>query len=327
MKRVWVLVVVVVVIVAVARGCYRPSLDTTSLSPMVYLPLVLREHRAPDKRFGIAEHTPEEAELLGLAGADYVSGQWRLPLVDLVGLEGDTAVFLRPTERPHWSTWLLCSWSAADGWYDEAGCREWVENHPGMDYIVGNELSVGGSVGDGHWVSTDDYARWYHEAWNLIKGEDPTASVAPYGSVGQTTAGILLAVWDSYLAQFGTPLPVDFYPVHHYCHNRDEPWWCFTKLSHWIDWLERHRGSRWQGPQDYRLTEWGLMAWAGPVPLDTALALMEGMIPRLKANNIGITQHAWWPSGNDEWPSQGTWLVEDGKRTKLGDMYSKLALE
>lgn len=310
------------VIVAAYMRLHRPFISplTTISTLPVYLPLVLRGQRIPDRRFGIAEHTPEEAALLSLTGADYISGQWRLPL------EGDTVVFLRPTERPHWSTWKLCSWSAVHGWYDEAGCREWVHTHPSTIYIIGNELSVVGSVGDGYWVDANGYARWYHEAQALIEAEDPTAVIAPYGPVGSTTAGLLLAVWDSYQRQFDELLPADFYPIHHYCHRGDEPWWCWQKLAHWIDWVERHRGTHWQGPRDYWLTEWGLMAWDVPVPEDAALGLMTNMVAELRDNDIGISHHAWWPSCNSSWPDSCTWLVEDGKITRLGKRYFELSL-
>lgn len=331
-------VAVALVVAAVCPHVYRFvfPLDVTFTSPVVYLPLVYRQWRLPDERIGIAEHTPLEAELLGLAGADYVSGQWRLPLpgdcrCSTIPLPGDTAVFLRPTERPHWSTWKLCSWSAANGWYDEAGCRQWVEQNPGMIYVVGNEISLDdpafydGCVGDGYWVDTDQYPRWYREAWELIKSEDPTAVVAPYGPVGQVAAGTLLAVWDSYREQFGTLLQADFYPVHHYCKINDGAGWCWTKLTHWISWLERHRGTHWVGPRDYWLTEWGLPAWSHPIPLEASLALMEGMIPRLLDNDIGITQSAWWPSCL-EWPDC-TLLIRGGQVTRLGERYLELATE
>lgn len=317
--------IVAAALVIVAVYTYQPFVSPlTIISPVeVYLPLVVRQRRPPDTRIGVAEHTPQEALLLGLAAADYVSGQWRLPL------PGDTAVFLRPTERPHWSTWLLCSWSARDGWYDEDGCREWVQEHPGMIYIVGNELSIGldplgGTVGDGYWVDARQYAQWYQAARKLIKAADPTATIAPYGPVGQVTAGLLLAVWDSYQKQFGTPLPADFYSVHHYCQPNDGPDWCWTKLTHWIDWLEQHRGTHWAGPRDYRVTEWGLSAWARPIPIEASLDLMAGMIPRLLDNDIGITQSAWWPSCL-EWP-HCTLLVRGGRVTELGAAYLRLAL-
>ena len=317
------LVVVVVVLVVVAyTGLRRPFVSPLTItSPVVYLPLVLREHRVPDSRLGIAEHTPREAGLLGLAGADYISGQWRLPL------PGDTAVFPRPSERPHWSTWLLCSWSAAKGWYDKEGCREWIEKNPGMIYVVGNELSFqDGNIGDGFWIDADQYPRWYRAAWELIKSEDPTATIAPYGPA-QGKGGLLLAVWDSYHEQYGELMPVDFYPVHFYCQTTDAPWWCWTKITHWIAWLERHRGTRWAGPRDYRLTEWGLMAWHEPVPQDVSLALMSGVIPELRNNTIGISQHSWWPSCNGGWPDQCTLLVWGGRPTALGERYLELALE
>ncbi len=313
--------VVVAVVAVVAYPRLSSVLPLTAISPVAYLPLVLREYRVPDSRFGVAEHTPWQAELLGLAGADYISGQWRLPL------PGDTAVFLRPTERPHPSTWLLCSWSATNGWYDKEGCRQWIERNPGMDYITGNELSFqDGSIGDGFWVDAAGYARWYHDVWEFIKAADPTATIAPYGPA-QHKGGLLIAVWDSYQEQFGELMPADFQPVHFYCEVTDAPWWCWRKLSNWVGWLERQRGIYWVGPQDYRLTEWGLKAWDEPVPQAVSLALMEEVIPWLKSNTLGITNHAWWPSCNSGWPDQCTLLIRGDQVTEPGHAYLKLALE
>lgn len=316
-------IAIALVVIATYAYLHRPFISplTTFTSP-IYLPLVFRNHRfAPDERFGVAEYTPEQAVLLGLADAQFVAGHWRLPL------DGDTAIFLHPTERTHWSNWLLCSWSVADDWWhDEDGCREWISTNPGMIYVIGNELGVcadGG--GDGDWIDTTQYARWYREARALIKIEDPTALVAPYGPVGQVTAGLLIAVWESHAAQFGALLQADFYPVHHYCNPNDGPGWCWTKLTHWISWLESHRGTHWVGPRDYWLTEWGLPAWSQPAPLANALALMEGMIPRLQDNDLGITQHAWWPSCNHAWFDQCTLLIRGGQPTELGVKYLELA--
>jgi len=296
----------------------RSSLSVTFFSPSIYLPLVFKNHgTTPDQRFGVAEYTPAQAELLGLAGADYISGQWRLPV------EGDTVVFFTVTERDHRSTWLLCSWSPVAGWYDEQGCREWIQKHPGTIYIVGNELTLGSPIGLGDLINAKQYARWYHDARTLILEEDSTATIAPYGPC-QDAGGLLISVWNSYQEQFGVRLPADFYPVHFYCQVADEPWWCWTKLTHWIDWLEQHRGTHWTGPRDYWVTEWGLMAWLEPVPQDVALALMDGVIPELRNNTIGISQHAWWPSCL-KWPDC-TLLIRGGQVTRLGERYLELAL-
>jgi len=316
-----IIVLTVVMAYPYTRREFTSPLDITFTS-LVYLPAVLRNHRSvPDARFGIAEHTPTEAALLGLADARFIAGHWRLPL------DGDTAIFLHPTERTHWSNWLLCSWSVADDWWhDEAGCRAWIREHPGMVYIIGNELGAPADLGgDGDWIDTTQYARWYHEAWALIKDEDPTAIVAPYGPVGQIAAGLLIDVWNSHLSQFGSRLQADFYPIHHYCNPNDGPTWCWTKLTHWIGWLEAHRGTHWVGPRDYWLLEWGLPAWSDPIPIEASLELMAGMTPRLQANTIGISIHAWWPSCL-EWP-HCTLLVKGGRPTALGERYLELALQ
>lgn len=319
------LVAVVIVVVLIISLCMPPQpfvspLATTFVTP-IYLPLVFKNHRAsPDTRFGIAEHTPEQAGLLGLANAYFIAGHWRLPAT------GDTAVFLHPTERIHESNFLLCSWSVADDWfYDEAGCRAWIQAHRGMIYVIGNELSSPACLGgDGDWIDTIQYARWYREARILIKSEDPGALVAPYAPVGGA-GGLLMDVWASHLEQFGTLLEADFYPVHHYCTPGDDSAWCWTKLTHWIDWLEQHRGTCWDGPQDYWLTEWGLPAWSEPAP--NAIAIMEGITPRLQSNDIGISQHAWWPSCNSGWPDQCTSLIQGEQVTELGATYLRLSLE
>ena len=129
----------IIVTVLIASSLYtspRPFISplATVFTTPIYLPLVLNDHRMnPDTRFGIAEYTPEQAGLLGLADARFIAGHWRLPE------DGDTTVFLRPTERTHESNFVLCSWSVADDdWYDEAGCRAWIRAHRGMIYIIGN---------------------------------------------------------------------------------------------------------------------------------------------------------------------------------------------
>ena len=76
--RVWLAVVALVAVVLVAVGAYtcshRPFVSPLTItSPLVaYLPLVSKQHRAPDRRIGVAEHTPMQASLLGLASADYI---------------------------------------------------------------------------------------------------------------------------------------------------------------------------------------------------------------------------------------------------------------
>ncbi len=90
-----------------------------------------------------------------------------------------------------------------------------VVANPGALWIVGNEPDRVSVQDD---ICPQQYAEAYHDTYHFIKGRDPTAQVAIAGLV-QVSPGRLQyldIVWDTYLAKYGTPMPVDVWTMHIY---------------------------------------------------------------------------------------------------------------
>jgi hypothetical protein len=96
----------------------------------------------------------------------------------------------------------------------DAGFGAIVEANPGMLWIVGNEPD---RVGQDN-ICPQQYAQAYHDVYAFIKEHDPSAQVAVAGLVQVTPMRIdyLDIVWDSYLARYGEPMPVDVWSMHIY---------------------------------------------------------------------------------------------------------------
>jgi hypothetical protein len=98
-----------------------------------------------------------------------------------------------------------------------------VNNRPGALWIIGNEIDRGpdpgqielGAQGD---MYPEVYAQAYHNLYHLIKEHDPTAQVAVSAMVEVTPGRLqyLDNLWEAYLAEYGTPMPVDVWNMHLY---------------------------------------------------------------------------------------------------------------
>lgn len=96
-----------------------------------------------------------------------------------------------------------------------------LQRRPGRLWIIGNEIDRGpnsdGSPGQGD-TMPQMYARIYHDVYHYIKQWDPTALVTP-SSLVQFTPGraqYLDIVYDTYLALYRKPMPVDLWNMHLY---------------------------------------------------------------------------------------------------------------
>jgi len=88
-----------------------------------------------------------------------------------------------------------------------------MDANPGAVWLIGNEQDRRLYQDD---LAPEIYARAYHYLYGLIKERDPSAKIAIGGVVQPTPLRFqyLDLVWDSYLQEYGTPIPVDIWNVH-----------------------------------------------------------------------------------------------------------------
>lgn len=103
----------------------------------------------------------------------------------------------------------------------EGGLGPVIDRNPGRLWIIGNEVDRGpnpdGGLGQGD-TFPEPYARAYHDAYQFIKGRDPTALVAISGLVEVTPGRLqyLDLVWQAYDDLYQTTMPVDVWNMHLY---------------------------------------------------------------------------------------------------------------
>jgi hypothetical protein len=104
----------------------------------------------------------------------------------------------------------------------EGGLGALVDANPGALWLVGNEVDRGADpgelVGGQDHTYPELYATIYNKVYYFIKGRDPTARVAISALVQVTPNRLeyLDKVWDEYLKQFWSPIPVDVWNMHLY---------------------------------------------------------------------------------------------------------------
>lgn len=90
-----------------------------------------------------------------------------------------------------------------------------VQGNRGLVWQIGNEVDRVYWQDD---IMPQVYARAYHDIYQVIKTNDPTAQVAPSALVEVTPARLqyLDIVWDEYLRVYKRPMPVDVWNMHIY---------------------------------------------------------------------------------------------------------------
>lgn len=308
----------------------RVTVFDSPLIPRICLPLISKNYRPPDLRFGLTEYGAAEMAILDLPeDGRYHSQMTAMPDAT------NSAFALIAAHRSHaasrWCTVAYafagksnyCSGGEASiastgGWVEIDAFSLFIFTHPSRAYIVGNELTCPEPCGSG--VTPAEYAVWYADAWNTIKALDQTAKVAPFAPILDAMGkDNLLDVWDAYLALTGEMMPADFYPVHWYSHPGYNLAADIADFEEDIAWLENYRGVKWVGPADYWLTEFGMPTWVYEIPEAELLAFMDDFVHYLMTNDVGVSLWAWWPYGEAA-------LVADGEKTALGDCYYNLAI-
>jgi hypothetical protein len=96
-----------------------------------------------------------------------------------------------------------------------------IASAPSSLWLVGNEPDRGPDVPGGYAqddIYPEEYAQAYHDVYHFIKERDPSAQVAVAGLVEVTPGRMqyLDIVWNTYLARYGVPMPVDVWNMHIY---------------------------------------------------------------------------------------------------------------
>ena len=106
---------------------------------------------------------------------------------------------------------------------NKAAIRWTASRYQGSVWVIGNEP-------DNIWqdnLTPENYARFYHDLYYLIKAADPSASIA-VGGVTQGTPlrlAYLDRVLKAYEARYGEPMPVDWWTVHGFVLREERANW------------------------------------------------------------------------------------------------------
>ncbi len=143
----------------------------------------------------------------------YIDWSVGLPAVDdleyypIIGVKQDTSITNTYLPSYHITPTLTL---------DPGGLGPIVQAHKGQTWIIGNEIDRVGP--DQNATLPDMYSQVYHDAYEFIKGIDPTAKVA-IGSVVEITPlrlQYLDMVLAAYRAKFGVSMPIDVWNIHLY---------------------------------------------------------------------------------------------------------------
>lgn len=183
--------------------------EAVTLTP-TSLPATLDPNRlpAPHPRAGISVSSPANVAVW----AQRLGASWYLDW-NAAEVDGDLGV-------EHWKMVRL---SPRGIHPSRSTIRQLAAREPGSVWIIGNEPDV-------IWqdnLTPEAYARAYYQLYHLIKESDPTAQVAVAG-VSQATP-LRLAYLDQvlaiYQADYGSPMPVDWWTVHGFVLREEKGSW------------------------------------------------------------------------------------------------------
>lgn len=182
-------------------------------------------HPDPSCRFGVAAMGNDQVPFVDVLGAG-----WHLNFGSNSASASNGAEFAHviSVKQDKNGAQYLPTYTISPGLTD-AGLGAQIDNNPGALWIVGNEVDRGPNPGQTESVQGDThpdvYARAYNEVYHFIKQRDPSALVA-ISALVQVTPGRLQyldIVYESYIDNFGRPIPVDVWNMHLYILPEVEP--------------------------------------------------------------------------------------------------------
>ncbi|MFN2138112.1 MAG: hypothetical protein ACK2UK_19305 [Candidatus Promineifilaceae bacterium] len=175
----------------------------------------LGEHEAVAEtancRYGVYAKEPQDVTVVSRVGAGwYMNSQpYEYSTTPSNGASFGRLIWMyQNRENGEW----LPTWTSHPKLND--AFASFIKANPGEIYQVGNEVD---RYGQGQMLP-EMYAEAYHKFYTFIKSIDPTAQIANSGLVQVTPMRMqyLDLVWDAYLKQYGSTMPVDIWNMHLY---------------------------------------------------------------------------------------------------------------
>ncbi len=200
--------------------------SSTNQTFETFFPIVSTELWKTNCRYGVGNSSNQEAKawLEHLGAGHYINFEARIigepvpesvELLPLIRVRG--VVENGVHQRNSWEVYPPLN--AGPG-----GLGDLVAKNPDKVWLIGNEPDVNNTVQDN--LYPDTYARGFHQVATYIKSIDPNAQIAIAGLSMMTPGRVqyLDIVWDTYVKEFGGPMPVDVWNMHLYILSEIRPW-------------------------------------------------------------------------------------------------------
>ncbi len=307
-----------IAILALLRGCQPPKPIQPLVTYTLYLPMM---SRSIDTRFSVqggwGENCCAESErLLGLAreGGDQhaLIADNRMQTIQTLGWY--EAWGASRGLAPH-----ICTYDTATRQFPrESECAQFVLEHPGTTWIIGNEPDCGTPCGF-EYMTEANFAEFSHTAIELIRANDSRAFIISAGWAGGICSGASHNEENylrEYNARYGT-LDVNALGLHDYQSGQFDDPHVVDRLNCFLSKGREWQTEGWVHTNEVILTEFGWGDDAGTTETNV-IQFMQWFIPQLEAQPQVLRFH-WWTWGN------GTSLISGGQPTLAGRCYMALA--
>ena len=204
---------------------------------------------------------------------------------------------------------------------------QWVRDHPGKIWMIGNEPDLGSQDG----LTREQYALMYKTYYDFISQRDATARFCIGAATGGSTTAALNRtkdwygfVLDYYETTFGVPMHIDVWNVHSYVgpvqiEDPDQPIRDF--IDPFVTWCRTLDEGRYANAE-FWISELPVGEWMGALSEEWIIWFAERYLPRLE--RTGVDRWFWFVSrGSGEWATVA--LVKGSTVSPLGQAYAVLA--
>jgi len=204
---------------------------------------------------------------------------------------------------------------------------QWVLDHPGKVWIIGNEPDLNSQDG----LTKEQYAHMYKLYYDFIRSRDASAKFCIGAITGGSTTdslnytkGWYQDVLDFYESTYSEPMHIDIWNIHSYCgpsqiEDPNQPIQDF--VTPFVNWCHTVDGGRYADAEVW-ITELPIGEWMGALSEEWIVWFAQRYLPRLE--QAGIDRWFWFVSRDSgEWATVA--LVKSYGVSPIGQAYAALA--